>query len=290
MTKWLIIGASSFTGRHFCEYLQERGESVHRASLSSFRHDDMDYVVNFAAANVVAPSWMYPELYLETNVVKLATLLTWLKGQPIKRYVHISTPEVYGSTKGWVKEDADFNPSTPYATSRAAAELLCRVYAKQYGLPVVVTRSCNVYGPGQQLYRFIPKLIATIKRGLKFPLEGDGASWRSFLYVTDVCDAIYRVAMYGQNGEAHHISHDYPTSIKYLARMVCKRMDADPSLVLYPAPDRPGKDEFYQLDSNKIRSLGWGQQVSLEEGIDRTIAWMEQNWDKLQHESMEFKI
>src|SRR5512146_1114150 len=156
--KLLVIGASSFTGSHFCDYARGKGADVHEASLRSMKalaqelSEPQEYIVNFAALNVVAPSWQYPSDYLFTNVYTLTTIIDWLKDKPLDRFLQVSTPEVYGSTSGWIKESHPYNPSTPYAVTRAAAEMMLSVYAKEYGFPMTITRACNTYGPGQQLY------------------------------------------------------------------------------------------------------------------------------------------
>jgi dTDP-glucose 4,6-dehydratase len=153
----LVIGASSFTGKHFCAYARQQGATVIEASLRSPFEPLFDaiesapeYVVNFAAANVVAPSWEYPEAYMRVNVEMQIPIWDALRKQPIRKYVHVSTPEVYGNTRTRVYEDAPYNPSTPYAVSRVAAELMLKCYHKRYGFPVVFTRACNVYGPGRR--------------------------------------------------------------------------------------------------------------------------------------------
>src|SRR5882672_5353443 len=133
--KVIVVGASSFTGTHFCRYAREKGAEVVEANLrdmSWMTESQGNYVVNFAAVNVVAPSWDEPEKYMWVNVGKVTELADGLLLYMPARYVHISTPEVYGSTDGWVKEDAPYNPSTPYAVSRAAAEMLLKCYHKQY--------------------------------------------------------------------------------------------------------------------------------------------------------------
>jgi dTDP-glucose 4,6-dehydratase len=290
MSKWLVIGASSFTGKHFCEYLRGNGNKVEEKSLRFwYPETDHDYVVNFAALNVVAPSWEYPIEYMKVNTSFVPQMARYL--QPIKRfkrYIHISTPEVYGSTSGLVKENHPFNPSTPYAVSRAAAEMMLNCYHKQYGFPVMFTRSCNVYGPGQQLYRLIPKLIACIKSGVKFPLEGNGHSVRSFLHVSDVCSAIYRVANQGTVGEAYNITSPLSCSITGLVQIVCDLMGKRPEDVIESSPERPGKDAAYRLDDTKIRRLGWNDEMDLVPGIKSVVNWMDKNWDTLKDQSLEY--
>ena len=289
MSSWLIIGASSFTGSHFCRYLEKKGEKVYNARLTDGTIDT-DYVVNFAALNVVAPSWTYPEKYLEVNVVKMASLFERLRKKNFKRYIHISTPEVYGSTYGRVREDHPYNPSTPYAASRAAAEMLLKCYGKQYGFPYIITRSCNVYGPGQQLYRLIPKLISSIRKGTKFPLEGSGHSVRSFLHVRDVCRAIEMVSVKGISGDIFHISSPVSFSISGLTETICGLMKKRVSDVVEIVPERPGKDQNYNLDDTKIRRLGWNDDVFIKDGILEVIKWMDENWETVKDWPLEYSL
>lgn len=268
----LVIGASSFTGRYFCDYVQNLGYEVYKQSLDDALHKlvQADYVVNFAAINVVAPSWEDPAKYMEVNALKLTKLTHFMNMARPKRYVHISTPEVYGSTEGYITEDHPYNPSTPYAVSRAAAEMMLKCYHKQYRFPVVFTRGCNVYGPGQQLYRLIPKLIESIRRGDRFPLEGGGTSVRAFCHVRDVCRGIWTVANDGEVGSAYHIS-SRTYAIKDIVSLICNKMNVDMADVVELVPERPGKDQAYLLDDSKLRALGWEPTISLEQGIEEMI-------------------
>lgn len=281
MSNWLVIGAGSFTGSHFCQYLEQKGENVYKRKLQDeHTFPIVDYVVNFAALNVVSPSWTYPEKYCDVNVVQTVHLFEKLRQlKTLKRYVHISTPEVYGSTYGRVTETHPYNPSTPYAASRAAAEMLLKCYGNQYGLPYIITRSCNVYGPGQQAYRLIPKLITCISRGIPFPLEGQGHSVRSFLHVRDVCRAIEMVALSGDQGSSYHISSPIAFSISGLVETICGLLGKDPKTVVEHVPERPGKDQNYNLDDTKIRKLGWNDEIFIEDGIKEVIQWMHDNWE-----------
>ena len=291
MTPWTIIGASSFTGRHFVEFLRARSALVHEISL---RHPygfapQPGFVVNFAAMNIVAPSWERAEAYVDFNVRRFTALLDFLRERPPARYIHISTPEVYGSTAGWVNEDHPFNPSTPYAVTRAAQEMMLKVYGQQYGLDYCVTRACNVYGPGQQLWRLIPRLIYSVLAGKRFYLEGRGHSVRSFIHVDDMCQAIYAVAHEGKTGEAYHIAPLLSHSILGIVEMICGMLDVKMSEVCSDAPERPGKDAAYKLNSNKLRALNWTDQIDLDDGIIDVIDWMKQNWAEVQRMPLEWK-
>lgn len=292
--KVLVIGASSFTGKHFCDYARAKGAEVVETGLRDLKklsqqlHEPQEYVVNFAALNVVAPSWKYPSDYLFTNVYALTSVIDILKDAKLEKFVQVSTPEVMGSAGLAIKErELSYSPSTPYAVSRAAAEMMLRCYSDQYLFPVAITRACNVYGTGQQLYRLIPKLIMSIKNGMKFPLEGGGKSSRCFLHVHDVCDATWRV-MIGGLGE-YHISSRELQSIEAIVRHVCVRLGVKFEDAVQVVPERPGKDSAYMLDSGRIRAeLDWQDTISFDTGLNEVISWIERDWDKLKDQSLEY--
>jgi dTDP-glucose 4,6-dehydratase len=232
-------------------------------------------IVNFAAQSMVAESWLNPEQWYQTNVVANVRLHEGLRKIPnLKRYVHISTPEVYGTCEGTVRESENYRPSTPYAASRAACDLHLRTFFQRYHFPVCLTRAANVYGPGQQLYRIIPRTIMAVLTGEKLQLQGGGHSVRSFIHLDDVADATLKVADAGTSGETYHISTSRFVSIRELVEIICEKMGADFSEVAEVVEDRPGKDAAYLLDSSKCRGeLGWADQTGLEDGIAGVIAW-----------------
>jgi dTDP-glucose 4,6-dehydratase len=212
-----------------------------------------------------------------TNVVSNVRLHELLRNYDrLDRYIHVTTPEVYGSTDGWVKENAAFNPSTPYAVSRAAADMSLRTYFSNYQFPVVFTRAANVYGPGQQLYRIVPRTILAAMGGQKLRLDGGGRSVRVFIHMTDVSDATLKIARSGNPGDTYHISGYELVSIRTLVEMILKRLGKSFDDCVEIVPERLGKDTAYMLDSIKLRSeLGWRDTVSLERGVDDVIRWAE---------------
>lgn len=257
------------------------------AALDAFRPDS---VVNFAAQGMVAQSWVQPAHWYQTNVVANVLLHDRLRrANWLKSYVHIGTPEVYGSTSGVITESAPFNPSTPYAASRAACDLHLRTFVQQYQFPVAWTRAANVYGPGQQLYRIIPRTILSIKLGQKLQLHGGGHSVRSFIHIDDVASATLAIAQRAPYGECYHLSTDRFISIRELVEMICRMMNADFNKVAQITDDRPGKDAAYTLDSSKARkTLGWHDTVALEDGVRATIAWVEQHIDEIQRQPFDY--
>jgi dTDP-glucose 4,6-dehydratase len=242
-----------------------------------------EYVVNFSAQSMVAESWKSPEHWFQTNVVAMVKLHDQLRRFDfLKRYLHVSTPEVYGSCSGFVKEDAPYNPTTPYAVSRAAADMSLRSFLGAYGFPVLWTRAANVYGPGQQLYRIIPRAALFIRLGRKIQLHGGGLSSRSFIHINDVSDATLRIIRKGRVGEVYHISTKQAITIRALVEMICARMGVSFEDHVEIVGERLGKDAAYLLDSEKLRlELGWQDTVSLEAGLDEVINWVDDNLDFL---------
>ncbi|MGM4886839.1 NAD-dependent epimerase/dehydratase family protein [Tardiphaga robiniae] len=310
--KYLILGSNSFSGASFADFLAAAGHDVIATSRSPEPHDallpykwekrpgkvrfekidlnhDLDalkallnrerptHVVNFAAQSMVGESWINPDHWMMTNVVSAVRLHDLLRNyDSLDRYVHVTTPEAYGSTEGWVREDTPFNPSTPYAVSRAASDMSLRTYFANYQFPVVFTRAANVYGPGQQLYRIIPRTIVAAMGGQKLKLDGGGKSVRVFIHMTDVSDATVRIGRSGTLGDTYHISGYELVSIRGLVEMILKRLGKSFEDCVELGPERPGKDTAYTLDSFKLRTeLGWRDTVSLEQGVDDVIRWAE---------------
>jgi dTDP-glucose 4,6-dehydratase len=247
-------------------------------------------VVNFAAQGMVAQSWLNPEHWYQTNVMANLRLHEALRRRTwLKKYVHVGTPEVYGSTSGVITESAPLNPSTPYAASRAACDLHLRTFINQYQFPAVWTRAANVYGPGQQLYRIIPRTILSIRLGQKLQLHGGGHSVRSFIHIDDVATATLAIARQAPTGECYHLSTARFISIRELVEMICRMMDTDFTQVAQITDDRPGKDAAYTLDSTKARTtLGWRDSVTLEEGVRNTIAWVDAHLDEIRRQPLDY--
>ena len=207
----------------------------------------------------------------------------------LRKYVHVTTPEVYGSTNGLIREDAPFNPSTPYAVSRAAADMSLRTYFEAYGFPVVFTRAVNVYGSGQQLYRIIPRTILFILLGRKLQLHGGGISQRAFIHIQDVSDATWRIALEAPAGETYHISTNEILTIRELVERICCKLRTRFEDSVDIVDERLGKDAAYTLDSTKLRqALGWRDRITLEEGLDQCIEWVKANLDTLKHQPFDY--
>lgn len=325
--KIAVIGSNSFSGASFVRYCLEQGFEVLGASRSEepakcflpyrwleakaqtrfhfVRADlnrDVDglmsaldafkpsMVVNFAAQGMVAQSWLQPEHWYQTNVVGNVIFHNRLRlAKWLEKYVHVGTPEVYGSTSGKIDESAPFNPSTPYAASRAACDLHLKTFFQQYRFPVTWTRAANVYGAGQQLYRIIPRTILFIKLGKKLSLHGGGHSVRSFIHIHDVAAATLSIAQKAPAGECYHLSTPVFISIRELVEMICRMLNADFSKVVEVTEDRPGKDAAYLLDSKKAREqLGWAETVPLENGVRECVDWIEGHFDEIRQQPFDY--
>ena len=243
-----------------------------------------EIVVNFAAQGMVAESWLNPTHWYKTNVVAQVALHDELRKKSfLKKYVHVTTPEVYGSTDGgWMKESSKFTPSTPYAVSRAACDLHLQSFHKAYGFPVVFTRAANVYGPGQQLHRIIPRTMLSARSGERMELHGGGHSVRSFIHIKDVVRATLKLAKDGQPGTTWHLSTKESISIKELVRKICEQVGTDFNDIVEVSEDRLGKDQSYLLDSSSIRNEhNWSDEITLEQGLRETLDWVDANLSNL---------
>jgi dTDP-glucose 4,6-dehydratase len=324
MEKIVVIGSNSFSGSHFVDFALVEGAEVIGISRSPelhpvflpykkrqnalFRFYQLDlnhdllgimkiieenkpeYIINFASQSMVAESWQNPEHWFQTNVVATIKFHDKLRHCGfLKKYVHISTPEVYGTCEGIVKENTNYNPSTPYAVSRAAADMSLMSFQKAYNFPVVFTRAANVYGPGQQLYRIIPRTILFFLIGKKLQLHGGGESIRSFIHIRDVADGTLRVARQASPGEIFHFSTTRNISIRSLVEMIATQLGLSFADHVEVVGERLGKDAAYLLDSTKARTLfGWRDQISLEQGIEETIAWVRDNLEVLQQQAFNY--
>ena len=242
-------------------------------------------IYNFAAQSMVGQSWDMPEDWIRTNVLSFNILINRLANFDfLERYVHVTTPEVYGNTQGFIKEDAVFNPSTPYAVSRAAADMTVNCFHNHKGFPFCGTRASNVYGPGQQLYRVIPKAVYSILSGQKMTLDGGGVSQRNFIHINDVSSATLKIMEHGKDGEYYHISGLEVISIKQLVEKICFIMGVSFEDHVVLGEERIGKDKFYKLDSKKIiNKLGWRDEVDLDDGLVSVIDWAHKYWDRLKN-------
>jgi dTDP-glucose 4,6-dehydratase len=316
--RFAVLGANSFAGQAFIAHMLAKGAKIvgfnrsaegseiflpYRSLLAGgvykfFKADinhDLDLIiaeldqfrpqviVDFAGQGMVAESWQTPEQWYSTNIVSKVRLHNQLRQRDwLERYIRISTPEVYGSQSSLSKESWQYNPSTPYAVSHAAIDMSLRAFQQQYGFPVIFTRHANFFGPGQQLYRIIPRTIIYALTGRKLQLQGGGISQRAFIYGSDVAEGILRATEMGVVGDSYHFSSDRFLTIRQVVEIICERMAVSFESLVELAPDRPGKDQAYLMDSSKARNtLGWKDSVSFEEGIDSTITWVKSSLNEI---------
>ena len=248
------------------------------------------FIINFASQSMVSQSWDSPEDWMYTNVFSMIKLIKLINNKKfVKKYIHFSTPEVYGDTgNSWITENYNFKPTTPYALSRSASDNLVQMWHENFGFPSIITRSANVFGPGQQLYRIIPKAIYMILKGEKIPLHGGGKSVRSFIHYSDIAQALDLIIKNGQKGETYHISESESISIYDLIKMITELLSVDFKSSIEITKDRRGKDSYYLLDSAKLSKLGWKSQISLEKGIFECIKWIKKNFKKISSDDLKY--
>jgi dTDP-glucose 4,6-dehydratase len=240
---------------------------------------DCDAVVNFAAESHVDRSITSPEDFVRTDVIGVFTLLEEARRRDVKRFLQISTDEVYGSAVSGSFSEADtLDPSSPYSASKAGGELLARSYVRTYGMEVVVTRSSNNYGPFQYPEKLIPVLIIKALRDEPLPIYGKGTNVRDWLHVEDNCRAIDLVMENGRAGEVYNIGSGNEVANIEVAMAILHHMDKPESLITF-VKDRPGHDFRYSLKWDKVKELGWKPEVPFEKGLKATVDWYLGNQD-----------
>lgn len=258
---------------------------------------DVSVVVHFAAESHVDRSLADPTVFLQTNVMGTYVLLEACLRNKVKHFHHISTDEVFGSlslhSKKKFNEKTLYNPRSPYSASKAAADHLVFSFFYSYGLAVTITNCSNNYGPYQHPEKFIPRMITNLLEGKKIPIYGDGKYVRDWLYVEDHCRAIELVLKKGKPGESYCVGGGVKdVSNLELARLVLRILGKREEEWLEFVPDRPGHDRRYAVDWGKIkRELGWEPKYQLEDGLERTIAWYQENewwWKPLKKEAERF--
>ncbi len=254
--------------------------------------DKVDAIVNFAAETHVDRSILSAGSFVNTDVYGTYVLLEAVKKYKIGRYVHISTDEVYGSIeKGSFTEDSPLQPNSPYAASKAGGDLLVRSYFKTYGLPVVITRSSNNYGPYHYPEKVIPLFITNALQDRRLPLYGDGKNVRDWLYVEDNCSGIDMILRKGETGEIYNIAGESERQNIEITKLILKELGKSEDLI-ESVKDRPGHDRRYSLDCSKLKKLGWKPLIKLEDGLCRTVRWYQENrewWEKIKEKQKEFQ-
>jgi dTDP-glucose 4,6-dehydratase len=315
----VVIGSNSFSGADFIDLLlEERSYEVHGLSRSPekgpvflpyLRHggtkpftfhrldlnvdhaaisrliDDLKpaYVVNFAAQSEVGPSWNAPWEWFQTNAVALTRLVHSLSGKPyLRRYVHISSPEVYGTCVGTVAENHPMNPSTPYAASKAAGDFSIFTYGKNHAFPYVMIRSTNVYGPHQQLFKIIPRSFINLRLGRTIELHGGGRAVKSYIHIRDISRGELAAMERGRPGEMYHLSPDAGVSVRDLVSRICASAGVDFAAATREVEERLGQDAAYVIDSSKARGeFGWQPEIGLDQGLAQVRDWIDRYWNEI---------
>ena len=251
-----------------------------------------DYIIDFASICMVNESWKNPEIYFKTNVLFKAEILKYLSTVKfLKKYIYISTPEVFGSSDKFVYEkNIVFNPSTPYATSKLSAETLLNNYFEFYKLPSIITRFSNFYGPGQPLYRLIPKIITCIDKGIKFPVEGSGKSKRNFIFSYDFCNGIYKTLTRGVIGQIYHFSGNKFYSVLDVVKAVSDLKSFKTSKLIKKTKGRVGQDSIYKLGSfTTKKTLKWKPNYSLKKGLNEVINYHNKNFTQFSKKNLTYE-
>ena len=322
MKVYAVIGSNCFTGSHivdallddpenqvigvsrspeykalFLPYKQRATKNFQFYQIDLVRHFDKlvellnkikpQVVINVAALSEVALSHERPVEYFETNTLGVVKLCNYLRTSPyLERYVHISSAEIFGSCEKAVTEETLFNPSTPYAVSKATADMYLNTLLKNFGFPATLIRSTNVYGKHQQLFKIIPRTVIYLKLGKTIELHGGGNSIKSFIHIRDVVRGLKLAIEQGRSG-TYHFTEASDHTVADIVRQICAWMEYDFESATRVVGERLGQDARYWLDCSKAkRELRWTPQVPFEQGVREVIEWIESNWIEIQREPL----
>lgn len=257
------------------------------AVMNLFETEKFDYVVHFAAESHVDRSITHPEIFVKTNVMGTQALLDAAKAIGLKKFVHVSTDEVYGELDfdpaTFFTEDTPLQPNSPYSASKASSDFLVRAYHETFGLPVNITRCSNNYGPYHFPEKLIPLTISRVLNEQKVPVYGDGKNIRDWLHVKDHCLAIDLVMHKGVNGEVYNVGgHNEKTNLE-VVQTIIKELGKSEELIEF-VTDRLGHDKRYAIDPTKLEALGWKPTYNFDTGIAQTIQWYLDNkewWEQI---------
>lgn len=320
----MVIGSNSFTGSHVAAALLESSENRVIGVSRSPEYKDFflaykgygperfhffqinlvnqfqvlaeliqdvkpEVVVNVAALSEVALSNHQPVEYFETNTLGTVRLVNFLRGCPfLRHYVHISSAEIFGSCSGPVSEETLFNPSTPYAVSKAAADMYLYTLMRHLDFPAILIRSTNVYGRYQQLFKIIPRTVIYLKIGKRVEIHGGGHAVKSFIHVRDMVRGLMLALNKGSSG-TYHFSVPSEMTIAQVVRLICERMGRDFEEATSMVGERLGQDSRYWLDCSKARKeLGWEPVIPFQQGVEEVMEWIDEYWWALQREPLEY--
>ena len=320
MAKHIVIGSNSFSGQDFIDLLLDDPSNEvigisrsseypdyflrykQRENLTNYSFQKFDLnlempqflefldktepqtITNFAAQSEVAPSWENPDQWFQTNCVSLARLVKHLSERDyLDRYLHISSPEVYGSCESLVTETSPVNPSTPYAASKAAADMLLKSFAEYKGFPLVTVRATNVYGARQQLFKIMMRTSIFIRLNRRIPLHGGGQAVKSYIHIRDVSKGEKVVLERGRLGEIYHLSPEKGIRVRDVVAALANAMGKRLEDVAEDVEERLGQDAVYEIDSTKVRDeFGWHPLMSFEDGVQEIVAWIDEYWSQIQ--------
>lgn len=321
----VVIGSNCFTGSHLVDALLADGDrrviGISRTaeaselflpykqrdlSLFSFHQIDLvretdrllaliddvrpQIVINVAALSEVALSHERPIEYFETNTIGVVRLCNHLRHQTfLDRYIHISSAEIYGPCDRSVPENAPKRPSTPYAVSKAAADMFLETLIANFRFPATLIRSTNVYGAHQQLFKIIPRTVIYLRLGKTIELHGGGRAKKHFVHIRDVVRGT-RLAMNNGRSGTYHFSVNRDLTIRDIVSSICGKMGHDPARAIRVVDERLGQDTRYWLDCSRSESeLGWSPQIDFDDGAQEVIDWVEANWDQILREPLEYQ-
>ncbi len=261
-----------------------KGDIADHEIVSRLWSQGVDVVVNFAAETHVDRSILWADDFIKTDVLGAFTLLEAAREFGVKKFIQISTDEVYGSiASGSFTENSALNPRNPYSASKAGADRLAYAYFTTHNVPVTITRCSNNFGPNQYPEKFIPLFITNALEDKPLPLYGDGRNVRDWIYVEDHCAAIDFLITHGQSGETYNIGGGNEVENIEIARRILRKLGKPESLIQL-VKDRPGHDRRYSLETSKLATLGWKPQRDFLGALDATIDWYVQNpswWGKI---------
>jgi dTDP-glucose 4,6-dehydratase len=264
-----------------------RGDIADRDFIQGlFQEEKFDYVINFAAESHVDRSITDPGIFVQTNIQGTLALLDAAKTFEVKKYLQVSTDEVYGTLgeTGYFTEETPLAANSPYSASKAGADLLVRAYHETFGLPTNITRCSNNYGPFHFPEKLIPLMIINALNDKELPVYGDGLNVRDWLHVEDHCQAIDLVLHKGRVGEVYNVGGNNERTNIDIVKTILKQLGKPESLIKF-VQDRPGHDRRYAIDATKLRTeLGWSPKYNFDTGIEQTINWYLNNrhwWENI---------
>ena len=258
-----------------------RGDIAETSDVEKVFELPIEMVVNFAAESHVDRSILDPESFIKTNINGTFHLLEMAKKKGVRKFVQISTDEVYGSLgkEGKFSEETPLAPNSPYSASKTSADVLAMAYYTTYGMPIIITRCSNNYGPYQFPEKLIPLIISNALDGIELPVYGDGLNIRDWIHVADHCEAIDVVLHKGKEGNVYNIGGENERTNIEIVKLILKVLDKPEALIKY-VKDRPGHDRRYAIDSTKLRQeLGFKPHIDFAQGMEETVKWYKENRD-----------